>query len=124
MGIIAKQELEGTILGFAPSRDGADYTFAFYYRGDEEYYLNDLLTETSTLIENEETYAFTSSENGNGNRFIISRSPYQSPQTPTGTEVVNEETQEKAMKFIYNDKLYILYRGMIFDANGKLINRK
>lgn len=124
MGITAKPELEGTILGFAPSRDGADYTFSFYYRGDEELYLNDLLTETSTPITNEDTYAFTASENGDGSRFIISSNPYETPQIITGTEVVKEAQNEKVKKFIYNDKLYILYRGMIFDANGKLINRK
>ena len=124
MGVIAKPELEGTILGFAPSRDGADYTFSFYYRGDEELFLNDLLTETSTPITNDDTYAFTASENGDGSRFIISRNPYQQPLNPTSTETVGADGQNRAKKIIYNDKIYILYNGMIYDAMGRVINRK
>ncbi len=118
MSFLAKPDIEGTVLGFAPSKDGNQYLFTFHYVGDEEYYLNDLKLTSSTLISNESSYLFTY-EAGDTNRFYISRQPLGGPAITTGVDEVREEA--KPRKFIYNDKMYILFNGRVFDATGKAV---
>ena len=118
MSFLAKPDIEGTVLGFAPSKDGNQYLFTFHYVGDEEYYLNDLKLTSSTLISNESSYLFTY-EAGDTNRFYISRQPLGAPAITTGVDEVREEA--KPRKFIYNDKMYILFNGRVFDATGKAV---
>ena len=118
MAFLALPDLEGTFLGFAPSRDGNEYLFTFRYVGNEEFYLNDLKLKQSTLISEENSYLFTYEE-GDENRFYISRTPLTSPQTPTGVD--NTKVTPKAQKFIYQDKLYILRNGVLYDATGKVV---
>ena len=120
MGIVALQDLDGTVLGFAPSRDGNDYTFTFQYRGEDEYYLNDLKLQQSVLIDADNNYAFTY-EKGDTNRFYVSRTPL-APQTPTGVDNASGATQStKAIKVIYNGKLYIIRSGRVYSAEGILV---
>ncbi|MBR4432691.1 MAG: hypothetical protein IKS76_05805, partial [Paludibacteraceae bacterium] len=116
MAVLATDELEGTIVGFAPGQETA-YTFSFT-GGTGEYYLNDLKLKQSTLISEENSYLFTYEE-GDENRFYISRTPLTSPQTPTGVD--NTKVTPKAQKFIYQDKLYILRNGVLYDATGKVV---
>ena len=118
MSFLAKPDIEGTVLGFAPSKDGNQYLFTFHYVGDDEYYLNDLKLTTATLISNENNYLFTYEE-GDTNRFYISRQPLGAPAVATGMENPREEA--KPRKFIYKDKMYILYNGRVFDATGKVV---
>ncbi len=118
MSFLAKPDIEGTVLGFAPSKDGNQYLFTFHYVGDDEYYLNDLKLTTATLISNENNYLFTYEE-GDTNRFYISRQPLGAPAVATGVDNPREEV--KPRKFIYNNKMYILYNGRVFDATGKVV---
>ena len=120
MSFIALPDLDGTVLGFAPSRDGNDYTFTFQYRGEDEYYLNDLKLQQSVLIDADNNYAFTY-EKGDTNRFYVSRTPL-APQTPTGVDNASGATQStKAIKVIYNGKLYIIRSGRVYSAEGILV---
>ena len=120
MSFIALPDLDGTVLGFAPSRDGNDYTFTFQYRGEDEYYLNDLKLQQSVLIDADNNYAFTY-EKGDTNRFYVSRTPL-APQTPTGVDNASGATQStKAIKVIYNGKLYIIRSGRVYSAEGMLV---
>jgi len=121
MSFLALPDLDGTVLGFAPSRDGNEYTFTFQYRGDDEYYLNDLKLQRSVLIDAYNSYDFTY-EKGDTNRFYVSRTPL-APQTPTGVDnTSNSATQStKAIKVIYNDKLYIIRGGRVYSADGALV---
>lgn len=118
MSFLAKSDIEGTVLGFAPSKDGNQYLFTFHYVGDDEYYLNDLKLTTATLISAENSYLFTYEE-GDTNRFYISRQPLGAPAVATGVDNPREEA--KPRKFIYNDKMYILFNGRVFDATGKVV---
>ncbi len=118
MSFLAKPDIDGTVLGFAPSKDGNQYLFTFHYVGDDEYYLNDLKLTTATLISNENNYLFTYEE-GDTNRFYISRQPLGAPAVATGVDNPREEA--KPRKFIYKDKMYILYNGRVFDATGKVV---
>ena len=117
MAVVATDELEGTFLGFVPGQE-TTYTFSFGGAG-MGYYLNDLKLMTSTLINEEATYSFTFEE-GDANRFYISRTPIEAPQTPTGVD--NTHSGEvKAKKFIYNDKMYIMINGRIYSAEGQIV---
>ena len=117
MAVVATDVLEGTLLGFAPGKE-TEYTFTFGGEG-MGYYLNDLKLKTSTLISEEATYSFTYEE-GDTNRFYISRTPIDAPQTPTGVENTHSGTV-KAHKFIYNDKLYIMLNGRVYSAEGQIV---
>jgi hypothetical protein len=119
MAFLAKPDIEGTILGIAPSRDGNEYLFTFHYVGDEEFYLNDLKLKQSVLISEEESYSFMY-EDGDTNRFYISRTRIDAPQMPTGVENTHGDAV-KARKFIYNDKLYIMLNGRVYSAEGQLV---
>ena len=119
MAFIAKPDLEGTPIGFAPSRDGNLYTFSFQYTGGDTYYLNDLKEEKSTLIEAENTYLFTYEAGEMSPRFLISTTPFESPSVTTG--VGNVGHSEKAQKIIYNDHVYIIRGGKIYDVMGKVM---
>ena len=119
MAFLALPDLEGTILGFAPSRDGNEYTFTFHYAGEDEFYLNDLKLVRSALISEVGSYTFTYEE-GDTNRFYISRTRIDAPQMPTGVENTHEGVV-KAHKFIYNDKLYILFNGRVYSADGQMV---
>lgn len=117
MAVVATDELEGTFLGFVPGQE-TTYTFSFGGAG-MGYYLNDLKLMTSTLINEEATYSFTFGE-GDANRFYISRTPIEAPQTPTGVD--NTHSGEvKAQKFIYNDKMYIMINGRVYSAEGQIV---
>ena len=119
MAFLAKPDIEGTILGIAPSLDGNEYLFTFHYVGDEEFYLNDLKLKQSVLISEEESYSFTYEE-GDTNRFYISRTRIDAPQMPTGVENTHGDAV-KARKFIYNDKLYIMLNGRVYSAEGQIV---
>ncbi len=118
MAFLAQPEIDGTILGFAPSRYGNDYTFTFYYLGEEEYYLNDIKLQKSTLISEEESYMFTFEE-GDTNRFYISKTPFNAPSVATGTE--NTGDGVKARKVIYNNHVYIIRAGKVYGIDGTLV---
>ena len=122
MAFLALPDLDGTVLGFAPSRDGNDYTFTFKYRGEDEYYLNDLKLQQSVLIDGENNYNFTF-EKGDTNRFYVSRTPFEAPQTPTSIDNTSSSANQstKAIKVIYNDKLYIIRGGRVYSADGTLV---
>ncbi len=119
MAFLAKPDIEGTILGIAPSLDGNEYLFTFHYVGDEEFYLNDLKLKQSVLISEEESYSFMY-EDGDTNRFYISRTRIDAPQMPTGVENTHGDAV-KARKFIYNDKLYIMLNGRVYSAEGQIV---
>ena len=113
MNILATPSLEGTVLGFAPG-EAESYTVSF--EGDGRgYYLNDVVTGESTLIDEANTYNFTSDETTNATRFVISKMPMQ----PTGVDEVADGS--KARKQMIDGTLYIIRDGRIYDATGSLV---
>ena len=118
MAFLALPDLEGTVLGLAPSRDGNEYSFTFHYVGEEEFYLNDLKLHDAVLINEENSYEFTYSE-GDTNRFYISRTAINAPTVTTG--VGNTRDGVKAQKILYNNKLYIIINGRVYSAEGALV---
>lgn len=70
----------------------------------------------------EEEYEFHSETGTNKARFVLNvelRSP--GDDTPTDIEIVEDLDEKSTMKFIYQDKMYIYHRGVIYDATGKKV---
>ncbi len=117
MAVMATDELEGTYVGFAPGKE-SNYTISFF-GGEGTYYLNDLKEEKSTLIEQGNTYSFIYEAGDMPHRFLISTTPFGIPSVTTGVGTV--EAQEKVQKVIYNDHVYIIRGGKIYDVMGKMM---
>lgn len=124
MAVNCIPEYEGTVLGFKPSDVDNSYTFYFRYDGDETLYLNDLKAEQSTLIQDENTYPFTSSVEDAEARFVISATPI--PHTPTGIQSVQSDGEQgsKARKLFINGAIYIIRSGRMYDVLGKTMRNE
>ena len=118
MAVMAMYDYEGTIVGFAPGQE-TEYTFSFMGE-DNGYYLNDIKLQNSVRISEGETYTFTYEEGDAANRFYISRTAINAPEVATGMENL-DAAAPKVQKIIYNDKLYIIRGGRLYDATGKVV---
>lgn len=114
--VSAVPDYEGTILGFLAGID-TQCTMNFDYNGEENWYLNDLKEEKSTLITNENSYSFSCSSTDAETRFVISKSPIH--KVPTGIENVTDGAN--ARKQMINGALYIVRDGRIYNAEGALV---
>ena len=118
MAVVAMTDYEGTVVGFAPGQE-TEYTFSFMGE-DNGYYLNDIKLQNSVRISEGETYTFTYEEGDAANRFYISRTAINAPAVTTGMENL-DAAAPKVQKIIYNDKLYIIRGGRLYDATGKVV---
>ena len=118
MAVAAMYDYEGTVVGFAPGQE-TEYTFSFMGE-DNGYYLNDIKLKNSVRISEGETYTFTYEEGDAANRFYISRTAINAPEVPTGMENL-DAAAPRVQKIIYNDKLYIIRGGRLYDATGKVV---
>ncbi|MBR0195925.1 MAG: InlB B-repeat-containing protein [Paludibacteraceae bacterium] len=108
---------EGTVVGFRLGEDN-QYTFSFEYDGEDIWYLNDLKQQTSTLIDAEHSYSFSTAADDAEARFIISATPIAN--MPTGCGQIGSEA-EKVKKVIINDQLYIIRAGRMYNAVGSIV---
>jgi hypothetical protein len=94
------------------------------YRDVEHIWLTDYETNTTVdLIDaNDNAYEFETTKGANDTRFALNiiLKPEQDPIV-TGTETIDSEN-DLPTKFIYQDKMYIRYRGVIYDAVGKKVS--
>ena len=109
---------EGTVVGFRIGEDN-NYTFSFNYDGEDTWYLNDLQTETSTLIDAANTYSFVAEAGDAEARFIISATPIQ--KLPTGIGNDANDAMAKVRKLIINDQLFIIRAGRMYNAVGSIV---
>lgn len=118
MAVAAIESADGRYLSFRAGEDSI-YTFSFNYAG-ETLYLYDQLTETATEIRTGNTYTFEATNETPFHRFLITSNP---PKTPTDIESLESESLKLrgAEKFIQDDKLFILYKGVVYDARGARI---
>ena len=118
MAVVAMEDYEGTLVGFTPGKE-TEYTFSFMGENNG-YYLNDIKLKNSVRISEGETYTFTYEDGDDANRFFISRTPFETPGIATGVTDLDAEAP-KVQKVIYNDKLYIIRGGRLYDATGKVV---
>ena len=110
--------MEGTIIGFRAGEDN-EYTFHFEYDDmAEPLFLLDMDERMYVRILTGTTYTFTCADKGEHNRFLLTR---KAPGIPTGCEPIDGGGGPKAMKFIKDNKLYILLNGVLYDATGKVV---
>ena len=118
--VTATPDMEGTLIGFRAGED-SEYTFHFEFDGmEDELYLLDTDTKIYTRVLTGNTYTFTCADKGEYNRFLLTRN---APSVATGVDNTHSET-EKAVKFIYQDKMYIFIRGVLYDAAGKRVTER
>ncbi|MBR1473735.1 MAG: InlB B-repeat-containing protein [Paludibacteraceae bacterium] len=116
--VTATPDMEGTIIGFRAGEDN-EYTFHFEYDDmAEPLFLLDMDERMYVRILNDVTYTFTCADKGEHNRFLLTR---KAPGIPTGCEPIDGGGGPKAMKFIKDNKLYILLNGVLYDATGKVV---
>ena len=86
----------------------------------EHIWLTDyVLGQTVDLLNG--AYEFTTGAGVFDDRFALNV-VFNRNQMPTGIdEVESFETDEAPVKFIYNDKMFIRYKGIIYDATGKKV---
>lgn len=86
----------------------------------EHIWLTDyVLGQTVDLLNG--AYEFTTGAGVFDERFALNV-VFNRNQMPTGIdEVESFETDEAPVKFIYNDKMFIRYKGIIYDATGKKV---
>ena len=102
-----------------------EYTFSLDENSDmtevEHVYLTDyLLTKTVDLVE--KSYTFSTETGKNEARFAINvvLKPEDIDPIETGVNHLDSDS-DVPTKFIYQDKMYILYQGVIYDATGKRV---
>ena len=81
---------------------------------------NDIFRKSMENRKEGETYTFTYEEGDAANRFYISRTAINAPEVPTGMENL-DAAAPRVQKIIYNDKLYIIRGGRLYDATGKVV---
>ena len=118
--VTATPDMEGTLIGFRAGED-SEYTFRFEYDGmEDELYLLDTDTRLYTRVLTGSTYTFTCADKGEHDRFLLTR---RAPTIETGVDNTRHET-DRAVKFIYQDKMYIFIRGVLYDAAGKRVTER
>ena len=116
--VTATNDYEGTLIGFKAGEDN-EYTFHFEYDDDAEpLFLLDMDERMYVRILTGTTYTFTCADKGEHNRFLLTR---KAPGIATGCEPIDGGGGPKAMKFIKDNKLYILLNGVLYDATGKVV---
>lgn len=118
--VTATNDYEGTLIGFKAGEDN-EYTFHFEYDDmAEPLFLLDMDERMYVRILTGTTYTFTCADKGEHNRFLLTR---KAPGIATGCEPIDGGGGPKAMKFIKDNKLYILLNGVLYDATGKIVVR-
>lgn len=120
MAVNAVPDMNGVGIGFKAGVEASEYTFSFEYADDAEpIYLYDFDTQVYTLISNEATYTFTTSDKDEHARFAITRN--NAPQIATDYEQMEAGNMQHAEKFLKNDMLFIRRGGKIYNAEGILV---
>ena len=111
--VSAIPQMENTVIGFRPGTE-TEYRISFEYNGAKTLYLYDTTTGSTTLIANENEYAFTSNGTNEDARFII-----KSPSDATGVDNLSG-TMPQARKVMINGILYIERAGRVYTIEGTL----
>ncbi len=106
----------------APS--AGEYTFGLDEQGDyeqiEHIYLTDYEQGLTTDLLNE-SYTFMTATGKNESRFAINVIlKEENSELPTGVDILQGD-KDRPLKFIMEDKMYILRNGDLYDATGKKV---
>ena len=121
LAILCAPDADATLLGFKAGEADTEYTFTFRYDSDEPLFLLDMQNNTYTEVQTGNAYTFQTSDVGAHNRFVLTRF---APQTPTDLEPTSDSSlkgREAATKHIIDNRIYILLRGVLYDATGRRV---
>lgn len=109
-------------VGYRANVDG-NYTFSYKEDGNADYiehiWLTDMAKGSVTDLK-VQSYTFETEEGVFDERFMLNV-VFNKNNTTTDIENEFENESEQPQKFIYQDKMYILYNGVIYDAVGKKV---
>lgn len=107
--------------------EAGEYTFSLHEASkvDELEYIYLIDYNSGDLITNllDQSYTFYSSKGTIDNRFAINVKVGRH-NTPTDTDIINaggDINSSKPLKFLWNDKVFILHNGVIYDSTGKKV---
>ena len=110
-------------VGYIADKAG-DYTFRLAEDVNKDEFEHIWLSdyeENMTVDLLEEDYTFGTAKGKNESRFALSTILKTSQETPTSMEQLGNLNADGPMKFIWQDKMYILLDGVIYDAVGKKV---
>ncbi len=122
----AQSAANGIPVGYTAPTAGK-YVFSYNDKVKDSWIGNLWLTDyqkniTVDLLE--ESYEFEATAETNKTRFVLKielRAPGGDDPSTELVEQVETEPNDGPTKFIYQDKMYIRYRGVIYDATGKKV---
>lgn len=105
--------------------DAGYYTFSLVEDLDvkevEHVWLSDYEKSTQTDLLTED-YTFYGTHGQLEDRFAINVILKSKENTEDIEEIMVDTTEERPLKFIYRDQMYILYKGVIFDITGRKVS--
>ena len=106
--------------------EAGEYTFSLHEASKiselEGVYLIDYETNTVTNLIGD-NYSFVAAEGTIDDRFAINAIVGRH-ETPTDIDIINaggDINSDKPFKFIFNDKVFILHNGVVYDSTGKKV---
>ncbi len=122
----AQLAAEGIPVGYTAPTEG-QYTFSYNDKLStawiEHLWLIDYVQNSTTdLLESD--YTFNATAETNKTRFVLKIELKSGKEDPTTSidGLIETSPNEGPIKFIYQDKLYIRYNGIIYDAVGKKVS--
>ncbi|MBR1786299.1 MAG: fibronectin type III domain-containing protein [Paludibacteraceae bacterium] len=117
MSIVCDNKAEGTLIGFRPNESDT-YTISFDYDGSETLYLNDMVSNISTLINNQNEYIFSPAESDLPVRFVISQKTENEALTGIDQNAFNNMPSGEVRKVLINGVLYIIKGKNVYHITG------
>ncbi len=117
MSIVCDNKAEGTLIGFR-SNESDTYTISFDYDGSETLYLNDMVSNISTLINNQNEYIFSPAESDMPVRFVISQKTENEALTGIDQNAFNNMPSGEVRKVLINGVLYIIKGKNVYHITG------
>ena len=113
---------EGAMIGFRKGTQDDTYTFTFDYSGNNQWYLNDLKAQTSTLITPDNSYLFYAGDGDQAARFVLSRTPLHGTPTAIDNDTDSQnDSSADVRKLLINGTMYIIRNGRMYYANGAAV---
>ena len=122
---LPKTASENIPLGYQAPQAG-QYTFTLNVEESDmtwlkHVWLTDLVqNQTYDLLLGAYEFNLTNADK-RGDRFLLGIELYTTEEVPTDIEYGEESKEMSPQKFIYNDQMYILRGGVIYDATGKRV---
>ncbi len=118
MSIVCDNKAEGTLLGYKATESNI-YTISFEYDGETTLYFTDLVSNTSTRINNQNKYIFSPTQYDDMSaRFIISRTAANEVATGTDKNSLDNPPAGEVRKVLINGVIHIIKGNNVYNVTG------